>query len=588
MRSFVGELKRRNVFRVAIAYGAVSWLLLQACGLIFDAFELPHVAMRVVFVLLVVGFLPALVIAWIYELTPDGLKRESEVDPAASMTHQTGRRLGIVIVGVLAAAVCLLLLDRFAMTPRAVTPAVDVTAKLADHAQSVPASIAVLPFTDMSQSGDQGYFSDGMSEELLNLLTQVPGLHVAGRTSSFSFKGKSATIAEIGKALNVAMVLEGSVRKSGDQLRITAQLVSVADGYHLWSKDYNRKLTDVFAVQDDIAGAVVDALKLKLLPAQRPSTAKHHVPSFETYDNYLLGVQLLIRNNAAGFRRAVDAFRRAVALDPEYAAAYAGMAMAESFVAEDGADDAANALGRHRANAAAEHAVELDPALGDAYAARGYLRATDDWNWDGALADLTKALALDPGDARNQLRYGYLLATLGRLPEARIALDKSVELDPLFTPGWWWLGRIKAAQTDYDGARLALQRVLAIDPEHESASNYLGIVSLLQGNPAAALQLFAKSGGPFAFALVEHDLDHPVQSQHALDQLIAHRSKTSAYAIAVAYAWRGDCDAAFTWLDRAIAQHDAGLLLLKYDPLLRSLRSDTRYAGVLRKMGLPE
>ncbi|MEO7149429.1 MAG: hypothetical protein ABIY40_05800 [Rhodanobacteraceae bacterium] len=204
------------------------------------------------------------------------------------------------------------------------------------------------------------------------------------------------------------------MRKSGDRLRVTAQLVNVADDYHLWSQTYDRKLTDVFAVQEDIAGAVVDALKLKLLPGQRPSTAKHHVPGFETYDHYLLGIQLLTHNDSADFGRAVETLRQAVTLDPDYAAAYAGLAMAESFAVEDSPDVADVAQGDQRAMAAAERAVALDPTLGDAYGVRGYVR-TSQWDWNGALADLVKAVTLEPGEARNQLRYGYLLAALGRL-----------------------------------------------------------------------------------------------------------------------------------------------------------------------------
>ncbi|MEO6968669.1 MAG: tetratricopeptide repeat protein [Rhodanobacteraceae bacterium] len=586
MRSFVAELKRRNVFRVAIAYGAISWLLLQACGLIFEAFDLPHTATRVLLVVLVLGFLPTLLFAWAYELTPDGLQRESGIESGDSVRRLTGRKFDFIIIGVLTTLVGLLLLDRLVLSPRSEGSSAKIAAKPPVLKTSATASIAVLPFLDLSNTRDQEYFSDGMSEELLNLLTQVPGLHVAGRTSSFSFKDKHATIAEIGKALNVTTVLEGSVRKSGERLRVTAQLINVADDYHLWSQTYDRKLTDVFAVQDDIAGAVVDALKLKLLPAQRPSTAKHHVPGFETYDHYLLGIQLLARNDPAGITRAVASLRQAVAQDPDYAAAYAGLAMAESFAVEDSPDPTIIAQGHQRAMAAAERAVTLDPTLGDAYGARGYVR-TSQWDWNGALADLVKAVALDPGEARNQLRYGYLLAALGRLPEANAALEKGTEQNPLFTPIWYTLAKVKAAQADYDGARRAAERVLAIDPDYRSASSYLGIIALLKGDPAAARAVFAKYGNPLVIALAEHDLGHPAQSQHALDQWIGQHARDDAYHIAAAFAWRGDRDRAFEWLQRAIAQHDSGIPIIKYDPLLRSLRDDPRYAALLAQLGLP-
>jgi TolB-like protein/Tfp pilus assembly protein PilF len=448
-------------------------------------------------------------------------------------------------------------------------------------------SIAVLPFEDMSQARDQAYFSDGIAEELLNLLAQVPGLRVAGRTSALAFKDKHATVQEIGKALNVNTVLEGGVRKAGDRMRVTVQLVNVADGFQLWSQTYDRKLTDVFAVQDDIAGSVVDALKLKLLPANRPSTAKHHVPDFATYDLYLRGRQWMLGSQAADYAKAVLAFRQAVARDPAYADAYAMLGMAESFVTEASPDATAGAPGYARAMAAAERAVALDPHLGDAYAARGYLRGTNAWDWDGALADLSKAVSLDPGAAPNQLRYGFLLATLGRLPEASAALQRSTQQDPQFTPAWYWLGRIKAAQSDYEGARVALERTLAINPDYAPASKYLGILSLLQGNAAAARDIFVRQNDLPGLALAEHDLGHSAQSRQALDQFISKHAKDSPYEIAVVYAWSGDSDHAFAWLDKAVLQHQ-GAIALKYDPLLRNLRDDPRYPALLKKLGLPE
>jgi tetratricopeptide (TPR) repeat protein len=231
--------------------------------------------------------------------------------------------------------------------------------------------------------------------------------------------------------------------------------------------------------------------------------------------------------------------------------------------------------------------VALDPELGDAYAARGYLRGTNDWDWNGAEADLLKAVSLDPGDGRNQLRHGYLLAILHRLPEATAALAKCVDHDPLFPPCWYLLGRIKAAQADYEGARLTMKRVLAIDPEHKAASSYLGILSLLQGDPAAAREVFVKQDRLAGLAMAEHDLGHAAESKSALDRLIAAHAIDSAYQIATVYAWSGDRDAAFAWLERAIGRHDNALVALTYDPLLRGLNADPRFAAVCRRVGLP-
>ena len=579
MRRLVRELKRRNVFRVAIAYVAVSWLLLQACGLLFEAFDLPHSALRVVFVVLALGFVPMLIFSWVYELTPEGLKRDSEVDPGDSITRTTGRKLNFIIIGVLAAIVGLLLVDRFMLLPTTAA------------AVSIPASIAVLPFTDMSQAKDQEYFSDGMSEELLNLLAQVPGLHVAGRTSSFSFKGKSAGIAEIGKALNVATVLEGSVRKSGNRLRITAQLINVADGYHLWSQTYDRKLTDVFAMQDEIAGAVVDALKLKLLPAQRPAATKRFVPSPEAYDQFLLGRQFANRNTQEGYDSALAAYRRAVALEPRYADVYAALSLAEksaSFLTVSTADFV---RGQRRALAAAEQAIVSDPTLADGYAARGAVRI-ESWDWAGAQADLEKARALNPDSISTYACSACFLATQGRLPEAIAAVGKALELNPLSAEDWQKLGRFKAAVGDFAGARQALNRGLAISPKDGTLPFYLGLVSLLEGHPdAARAESVRLSNGPsrlVLLAVVEYDLGHTAASKQALEALIAKHPQDSPYRIAEVYAWRGERDRAIAWLERAYAQHDRLLRFLKFDPLLRNLRDDPRYSALLKKMGLPE
>jgi len=285
---------------------------------------------------------------------------------------------------------------------------------------------------------------------------------------------------------------------------------------------------------------------------------------------------------------ALKSFARATELDPNYADAFAGLAMAECFVAEEVTDPAIVEQGYARATAAAERAVTLDPTLGDAYAARGYLRSTANWDWDGAMADLKKAIELSPGDARNQLRYGYLLATLGRLSEASAALDVGNKQDPLLTPVWYVSGRVKAGQGDYHGAVAAMKRVLEIDPEFRGATSYLGTIDLLQGHAAAARSVFAELKSSYGLALAEHDLGHRTEAKQALDRLIAEHAEDSAYVIATVYAWRGERDQAFEWLDRAMVHHDIGIVYLKFDPLMRGLRDDPRYAALLKKLGLPQ
>jgi serine/threonine protein kinase/Tfp pilus assembly protein PilF len=444
-------------------------------------------------------------------------------------------------------------------------------------------SIVVLPFVDMSERKDQEYFSDGLSEELIELLGKTPGLRVIPRTSSFYFKGRTETLETIAAQLHVANVLEGSVRKSGNRLRITAQLVRADTSEHLWSETYDRELRDVFQVQDEIAGAVVSALQVKLAVAQQ-APYMHRTSNLEAHNQFLLGRQFFKRATVDGFRRAAIAFRKAVELDPRYAAAYAELAIAESFVADQDEDDAA---GQQRALAAADKAVELAPDEAEPYGTRGYLR-TRRWNWIGAEADFDKALALDSNNSDMQSRYAVLLTDLGRQPAALAAARKATELDPL--SGWAWAslaGRLIASQ-QFARADEALRRLIEILPEADFPLSWLGILRLYQGNAKEALVTFQSLSEErlrlFGVALAEHTLGHAKESQQALDQLIAEGAP--AIAVAEIYAWRGEKDKAFEWLDRAYQHHM--MSDLRHDLMLTSLHGDPRLAALLRKMNLPE
>ena len=448
-------------------------------------------------------------------------------------------------------------------------------------------SVAVLPFVDMSEKKDQEYFSDGMSEELIDMLTRIPDLRVPARTSSFYFKGKLATIAEIGKALGVAHVLEGSVRKSGKTLRVTAQLIRMDNGYHMWSQTYDRNVTDVFKVQDEIATAVVEALKTQLLPAQQAARA-YRTANPEAYNEYLLGRQFYNQRTDEGFRRALIAYRKAIALDPGYPAAYAGLAMSEALLA----DSTRDAVIAQQAAADAESAVMRAPDLADSYATRGFVRYYRGWDWSGAEADFVKALALDPSDSTVQVRYGGLLVALGRLDEAIAATKSATGLDPLSILAWQRLGRYYIATRRFAAAHDAIRRSLEIQPEYPIAKSNLGTLLLLEGNAAEALvtfrQISSESLRLSGVALAEHTLGHSEESQRALDELIEKHSRDSAFLIAETYAWRGEKEQAFAWLERAYERHDSSFINLKLEPRFASLLSDPRYHALLRKLNLPE
>ncbi len=462
-----------------------------------------------------------------------------------------------------------------------------VSAPLVAASLSPTHSIVVLPFVDMSEKKDQEYFSDGLSEELIELLGKTPGLRVIPRTSSFYFKARAETLETIAAQLRVANVLEGSVRKAGNRLRVTAQLIRADTSEQLWSETYDRDLRDVFKVQDEIAGAVVSALQIKLAPARQAANL-HRTSNPEAHNQYLLGRQFFERGTLGGFRRAAEAFRKAVELDPRYAAAYAELAIAESFVADPSGD----AAGQQQALAAADKAVELAPDDADAYATRGYMRLRRTWDWRGAQADLEKALTYDSTNSALQWLYVTLLADFGRRPEAMAAAKKATELDPLSATAWLALAWNLADNRQFAAAHEALRRALEIQPESTILLASLGGLQLDEGNATESLATYRQVSDEevrlFGVARAEHTLGHAKESQQALDQFIAKAGQAKAYDIAEIYAWRGEKDKAFEWLDRAYQQHSSDLYGVRSDASLASLRGDARFAALLRKMNLPE
>jgi TolB-like protein/class 3 adenylate cyclase len=448
-------------------------------------------------------------------------------------------------------------------------------------------SVAVLPFMDMSQGKDQEYFSDGLSEQLLNALAQLPELHVAGRTSSFYFKGRNEDLREIGKKLNVATVLEGSVARSGDTLRITAQLINAADGYHLWSQSYDRKFTDVFSLQDEIVKSVVAALKLKLLPGQAPAAARSS--SAEAYNQYLLGLDFMRQSSVDGWNLAVDAFGRSAALDPDFAPAYAGLAEAECEVSYYKADATAVIAAQARALQHAEKAIAAAPDLAAGYRARAKVRSETAFDQSGALADLLRALEINAGDSATQHKLGDMFSRLGRFAEARAAFEKALDLDPLSALALSDMAELHKLLGRWDQAEAYYKRALQLAPESAYALSGLGQTYVLQGKLPMALATTQRQRDSarrlFVTALVEHSQGNGAKADRALDELIQRHGAGWAYQIGVVYAWRGQKDQAFAWLDRAYLQQDGGMVWTKTEPMLDSLRTDPRFPALLRKVG---
>jgi serine/threonine protein kinase/Tfp pilus assembly protein PilF len=463
-----------------------------------------------------------------------------------------------------------------------------------DLAAPVPAahSLAVLPFIDLSEAKDQEYFSDGLAEELLDLLTKVAGLHVTARTSSFSFKGKSDDIPTIARKLNVANILEGSVRKSGNRLRVSAQLIDASNGDSIWSDTYERQLQDVFLLQDEIAGELVSSLKLKLASGHDVPNAKT-TSSVEAHNQYLLARHFFDLGSLDGARRSAAAYRKAIALDPRYAAAYAGLSSAEFWESELSRESEFSTNDRplQAAMSAAETAIALAPEEAEGYTARAFLRY-EKWDWPGAQADLDVARTLNPGSSTVQHYYGMLLGTLGRLPEAIVAQRKDVEMDPLAALSWYFLGESLISNGEFAAAHEALDRSLEIDPGADFGLASTVKLELIEGRALQALAVTRQIKDPiwngYCLAATEHALNHARESDQALDRLIAKYSQRATFQIAELYAWRGESDKALEWLERAYRQHDPGTTDIKTSPMLSNLRDEPRFKALLEKMNLPE
>ena len=593
--TFLTELRRRNVIRMAGLYLVGAWLLVQVAGTVLPMFGAPAWLPRSIVIVLALGFVPALVFAWVFELTPDGIKRDAQVDPTQSIAPQTARRMDRMIIAVLGLALGYMAIDRFALAPRreAAATAAATAATTAAKPASVThgtASIAVLPFVDMSQGKDQEYFSDGLSEQLLNALAQIPDLHVAGRTSSFYFKGRNEDLRVIGQKLNVATVLEGSVAKSGNTLRVTAQLINTADGYHLWSHTYDREFKDVFAMQDEIATAVVDALKLKLLPGQAAPSSQRVDPA--AYDQFLLGRKFGREQSIVGWNKGIAAYRKSLAIAPDYAAAHAALADLLYEVSYYNVNAAAVIASQDVALQRVETAIRIEPGLADAYWVRARIRSEARFDLAGAMADIRHALELGPNNSQILAEAARLFTVSRRFDEAQAVVDKAVELDPLSTDALLSKAELQTARLDWAGAREYYQRIIEIAPDSNYAVSGMVQAWLGEGNPQAALA--AVRGPPtnartlYSRALVEHSLGHRQEADRALAGLVDKYAAGWAYQVAVVHAWRGETDQAFAWLERAWTQHDGGLLRIDTEPMLAPLRKDSRYPALRKKLGLAD
>jgi len=522
----------------------------------------------------VIGFPFWIAFAWFFEFTPEGIRRESEVVPGASMTPHTGRKLDLAIIGVLAIAVVLLLTDRFVLH-HGINE--ESAATIAEH------SIAVLPFVNMSSDKDQEYFSDGISEELLNLLAKIPQLQVTARTSSFAFKGKETGIPEIARTLHVANVLEGSVRKAGNSVRITAQLIRAGTDTHLWSQTYDRKLDDIFAIQDEIAADVVKQLKVTLLGA----APKARTTDPEAYAAYLQAVQLARQQTAKALQQSDALYRKAVAIDPRYAPAWTELA--RNLTNETSQGLLPNKEGFDQSRQAAMKALAIDPEYAPAHAWLGYIAMYGDNDLAGAAQHFKHALALDSTDLDVLRSSALLLGTLARRDEALALEEAIVRRDPVNVTALFNLGVDQRRTGRLDAAIASYRTVLDLAPGRGAAHAELGNALLLKGDaPGALAEIEQETSGFFrmiGLPLAYHALGRKADSDAALADLTAKEAADSAYNIAYVYAFRGEADKAFEWLARAVEYDDPGLGDIVTENLFDNIHADPRWLPFLRKVG---
>jgi TolB-like protein/Tfp pilus assembly protein PilF len=589
MNHFFTELKRRNVIRVAGLYLVGAWLLIQVASTMLPAFEAPGWILRAIITTLAIGFIPTLIFSWSFELTPQGLKREEEVQPNESITRRTGRKIAGVTTALAVLAIGLFIYQRFGSR---LTNVSNTTANLRVISDK---SIAVLPFDNLSRDPDNAYFCEGVQDEILTRLAKVADLKVISRTSTQHFKSAPENLPEIARQLGVAHILEGSVQKASDQVRVNVQLINALTDAHLWADTYDRKLTDIFAVESDIAKAIADALQAKLTGSEQSSIAKVPTTNPEAYELYLKGRFFWNKRSGADLRKAIDYFNQTIAKDPTYALAYTGLA--DSYLLLPNYENASTRDSIPPARGALEKALALDNSLAEAHASLGLLDQLE-LRFEQGNAELERAIQLKPNyaTAHHWLMLGYL--TLGQFDQAIAEGKRAIELDPLsviINADFAW---VYASAHRLDEAEAQARRTLEIDPRFFLAHYYLGGIRQAKGEMTEAIseyqQAFDLNGDFYSLAALGQACARAGKKAEA--QKILARMKEGAkthhvapYAWALLYLGLGDKNRALTELETAYEQGDTNyLFVLKVDPLVDDLRGDPRFEALVQKVIAPK
>jgi TolB-like protein/Flp pilus assembly protein TadD len=581
--NFFAELKRRNVYKVAITYAVVAWLLIQAASILLPTFEAPAWVMKALVVLLAFGFIFAVFISWAFEMTPEGMKRTENVSPTEVIPQWSKRKFAAMMIGVAVIAAGLLMFQL--LRPKlALTPAGALTSVASTVAAK---SVAVLPLVNTSGDPSNEYFSDGLSEELIAVLAKISDLKVIGRSSSFLFKGQSVDSAAIGQKLGVAHLIEGSVRKQGDRVRIIAELINAADGRELWSETYDRELKDVFAVQTEIASAVAEQMKVKLLGEKTHSDAAPPNENLAAYNAVLQSDFYFQQLTAESVQRAIHSLQEAVRLDPNYALAHAKLSLAwRQYAASFATND--NEQAYAEAKAAAEKAIKLAPDQVEPHKAAGWVAINPDLDFAKAEQEFRRALEISPSDAGAKSGLSYCLMAQGHLTEAEGAFHETLSLDPLSVPIWFNLGRLATGAGRYQEAEKMFRKALQIQPGVARAHAFLATLDVVRTDPAAATKEAEQEPDGFwrdyAIALAKQVQPDKAAAEGAVKSFCEKYANGGAFQAAILYAVRNEPDQMFKWLDTSLATRDAGLAQITVTPFFRPYFSDPRFIALSQKL----
>jgi TolB-like protein/Tfp pilus assembly protein PilF len=586
-RNFFSELKRRNVVRMAGLYLIGAWLLVQVAGTVLPMFGAPDWLPRSIVILLAIGFIPALIFSWVFELTPEGLKRDEDVRPEQSIAPQTARRMNRMIIAVLVLALGYFAIDKFVLAPRRAVMPNDTSSAIGAK------SIAVLPFENLSDDKANAYFAEGVQDEILTRLAKVADLKVISRTSTQHFKSSPDNLPQIAKQLGVINILEGSVQKSNDQVRVNVQLINALTDAHLWADIYDRKLTDLFSVESDIAKTIADTLQAKLTGSERVSIAKTPTANPEAYELYLKGRFFWNKRTAAHLRKSTEYFDQAIEKDPNYALAYA--ALAQAWLLLPAYNGGAPKDCFPKAESAAKKALALDDNSADAHAALAAVMGLYHFDLAGSIAEYERALQLNPNDATtHHWLANEALAATGQTEREISEMKRALELDPLSLIINTNVGVAYFHARRFDEAIAQLRKTVEMDPGFYFVHYNLGQALELKGSIPEAIAEYQKAialnDDPYPLGLLGHlygTLGRKDEAQQILEQLRVARKQryVQAYCLAAVYLGLGDHNEALNWLDESYRERDGfSLQSIRIDPVLVPLHGDPRFEALAEKI----